>query len=314
MEPPSEFAVASAPEGIGESIWEELPLPDLMEAGAGPDSDAALEFRKTLGMFATGVTVITTLVDDQIHGMTANAFMSVSLQPPLILISVDRRARMNGLLREGVRYGVSVLEERQSVLSDRFAGRGGDGPEPDFELVHDTPLVEGALAHLVASVVRSYWGGDHSLFLGRVEYVRYGEGTPLLFHGGGYGRVVGNPRVFSSLPPELLQPILDAGVERVYEDGEAIMRAGEPGEGMILVVEGTATIERGGRAVPVELGELVGEIAVLDGGPRAATVVADGRVRVREISREDLLRLLEADPKAATALIAVLASRFRESS
>jgi hypothetical protein len=220
---------------------------------------------------------------------------------------------MNNLLGEGVRFGVSVLEERQSVLSDRFAGRITDGPDPEFELVHETPLVDGALAHLVARVVRSYWGGDHSLFLGRVEYVRYGEGTPLLFHGGGYGRVVGNPRVFPSLPPELLQPILAVGVERVYEEGEAIMRVGEPGEAMALVVEGSATIERGGRKVPVASGELVGEIAVLDGGPRTATVVADGRVRILEIGRADLMRVLEADPKAATALIAVLASRFRES-
>ena len=313
MEPPSEFAMASAPEGIGESLWEEVTVPELMEAAAGADSDTAVEFRRTLGMFATGVTVITTLLDEQIHGMTANAFMSVSLQPPLIVISVDRRARMNALLREEVRFGVSVLEERQSVLSDRFAGRVTDGPEPEFELVHDTPLVEGALAHLVARVVRSYWGGDHSLFLGRVEYVRYGEGTPLLFHGGGYGRVIGNPRVFSELPPELLQPILDAGVERVYEDGEAIMRVGEPGDAMALVVEGSATIERGGRKVPVAPGELVGEIAVLDGGPRTATVVAEGRARVLEIARTDLMRVLEADPRATSALIAVLASRFRQS-
>jgi CRP-like cAMP-binding protein len=91
------------------------------------------------------------------------------------------------------------------------------------------------------------------------------------------------------------------------------MRVGEPGEAMALVVEGVATIERGGRKVPVAPGELVGEIAVLDGGPRTATVVADGPVRVLEISRDELMRVLEADPKAATALIAVLASRFRES-
>jgi flavin reductase (DIM6/NTAB) family NADH-FMN oxidoreductase RutF len=313
MERPSEFAFASAPEGIGESIWEEEQLPELLEAAAGADSDTAAEFRRTLGMFATGVTVITTLADEHVHGMTANAFMSVSLQPPLIVISVDRRARMNNLLREGVPFGVSVLEEGQSVLSDRFAGRGDEGPDPVFELVHETPLVENALAHLVARVVRSYWGGDHSLFLGRVEYVRYGEGTPLLFHGGGYGRVVGNPRVFSSLPPELLQPIFDVGVERVYEEGEAIMRVGEPGDSMALVVEGSATIERGGRKVPVAPGELVGEIAVLDGGPRTATVVADSRSRVLEIDRDELMRALEADPKVATALIAVLASLFRES-
>src|SRR5207302_3431572 len=140
---PSEVAIPRAPAGIGDSIFEETPVPAHLETA---------EFRRTLGMFATGVTVITTRVGEQIHGMTANAFMSVSLQPPLILISVDRRARMNALLREGVRYGVSVLEERQSVLSDHFAGRAGEGPEPEFEFVHETPLVEGALAHLVARI------------------------------------------------------------------------------------------------------------------------------------------------------------------
>jgi flavin reductase (DIM6/NTAB) family NADH-FMN oxidoreductase RutF len=141
-------------------------------------------------MFATGVTVITTLKGGLVHGMTANAFMSVSLEPPLVLISVDRRTKMCSLLHEGNRYGVSVLRESQAALSDRFAGRpGADGPEPRFEVVHDTPLVDGALAHFVARVARSYWGGDHSLFLGRVEYARYGEGTPLLFHGGRYERL-----------------------------------------------------------------------------------------------------------------------------
>jgi flavin reductase (DIM6/NTAB) family NADH-FMN oxidoreductase RutF len=302
MELPHEFAIASAPEGIGESVFEETPALEELEA---------IEFRRTLGMFATGVTVITAQVGEQIHGMTANAFMSVSLQPPLILISVDRRARMNALLREGMRFGVSVLEEHQSALSDRFAGRSDEGPEPAFELVRELPLVEGALAHLIARVVRSYWGGDHSLFLGRVEYVRYGEGTPLLFHGGGYGRVVGNPRVFSDLPPDLLEPIVAAGVERRYEDGDVLMRAGEPGDSMLLVVEGTARIQRGGRVVAVAPGEIVGEIAVLDGGPRTADVVADGPVRCLEISRVEILRELESNPAAASALIAVLASRFR---
>jgi flavin reductase (DIM6/NTAB) family NADH-FMN oxidoreductase RutF len=316
--PPSEFnlplanvAVWAGPEGIGETPFD-APAPAEALEIEGDDPRVAL--RSTLGMFATGVTIITTRVGGQVHGMTANAFMSVSLEPPLVLISVDRRTKMCTLLHEGSTYGVSVLCESQSALSDRFAGRVAEGaPEPRFELVHDTPLVEGALAHLVAGVVRSYWGGDHSLFLGRVEYVRYGEGTPLLFHGGSYGRVAGNPRVFSELPPELLQPILDVGVEREYEDGEAIMRVGEAGDAMALVVEGNAVIERGGRRIPVAPGELVGEIAVLDGGPRTATVVAEGPARVLEISRADLMRVLEADPKATSALIAVLASRFRES-
>ena len=153
-------------------------------------------------MFATGVTVITTQFGEQVHGMTANAFMSVSLQPPLVLISVDRRAEdERALLREGARYGISVLAERPDRAVRPLRGAVAAGcPEPLFEIVRDTPLVEGALAHLVARVVRSYWGGDHSLFLGQVEYVRYGEGEPLLFHGGRYERIVGDPRLFSALP------------------------------------------------------------------------------------------------------------------
>ena len=67
------------------------------------------EFRNVLGRFATGVTVITTEFEDQVYGMTANAFMSVSLSPPLILISVDNRARLNGYLATSGRYGVSIL-------------------------------------------------------------------------------------------------------------------------------------------------------------------------------------------------------------
>lgn len=197
--PPPEFAlplhdvaVWGGPEGIGETPFESLApadeAPDIV--GEGGD-DARVALRRTLGMFATGVTIITTRVAEQVHGMTANAFMSVSMEPPLVLISVDRRTRMNTLLHEGARYGVSVLDEQQSALSDRFAGRppAPGAPEPQFQVVHDAPLVEGALAHFVARVARSYWGGDHSLFLGRVEYARYGSGAPLLFHGGRYERL-----------------------------------------------------------------------------------------------------------------------------
>ena len=78
-------------------------------------------------MFATGVTVITTRHGEQLHGMTANAFMSASLNPPLVLISVDRRARMCDMLHQGSRYGVSILAEEQSSLSDHFAGRADEG-------------------------------------------------------------------------------------------------------------------------------------------------------------------------------------------
>jgi CRP-like cAMP-binding protein len=209
---------------------------------------------------------------------------------------------------------VNVLEAGQAALSDHFAGRAVEGtPEPRFELVHDTPLVEGALAHLVARVVRSYWGGDHSLFLGQVEYARYGEGEPLLFHGGRYERIVRDPRLFSMLPRELLDPIVALGEERAYEDGEAIMRTGEPGAELLLVLEGTVRVERPGRSLTLGVGELIGEIEVLDpDAGRIADIHGVGKVRCLAISREQLLSALTADPRAAIALIEVLAARFRE--
>jgi flavin reductase (DIM6/NTAB) family NADH-FMN oxidoreductase RutF len=193
---PAEFDVALAeaaawagagPEGIGET-----PVgPPLEERLDIEGDDPAVALRQTLGMFATGVTVITTLASEQIHGMTANAFMSVSLEPPLVLISVDRRTKMCSLLHQESRFGVNVLADDQRLLSDRFAGRASDdAPEPSFALVRDTPIVEGAAAHFVARVDRSYWGGDHSLFLGRVEYARFTPNAqPLLFHGGQYGQL-----------------------------------------------------------------------------------------------------------------------------
>jgi flavin reductase (DIM6/NTAB) family NADH-FMN oxidoreductase RutF len=192
--PPVEFDFPlswTGPDGIGETRFDEVAeveRPDVLDEG----DDPAMALRRTLGMFATGVTVITMLKGEQVHGMTANAFMSVSLDPPLVLVSIDRRTKMCGLLYEGSHYGVSVLCETQSALSDRFAGRAPNGAaEPRFDIVRETPLVDGALAHFVARVERSYWGGDHSLFLGRVEYARQHSGAPLLFHGGRYVRTAG---------------------------------------------------------------------------------------------------------------------------
>jgi flavin reductase (DIM6/NTAB) family NADH-FMN oxidoreductase RutF len=315
---PREFEVAigdaiSAPEAFGAS-FDAAPAAGELELGEGLEGDPALAFRRTLGMFATGVTVLTTRVGEQVHGMTANAFMSVSLRPPLVLVSIDRRAKMGAHLHEGTRFGVSVLEAHQTGLSDRFAGRvSEDPPEAAFEVVHETPLVEGALAHLVARVVRSYWGGDHSLFLGQVEFARYGDGQPLLFHGGRYERLIEDPRVFSTLPEELLEPILARGEAREYADGQVIMRAGERGAELLLLVAGSVRVERPGRSLTLGPGELIGEIEVLDpGGGRIADIRAVGAVRCLAISRDVLLAALQADPRAAIALIEVLAARFRE--
>jgi flavin reductase (DIM6/NTAB) family NADH-FMN oxidoreductase RutF len=316
--PPTEFEVAvsgmiGAPE-IAESPFEDVPE-ELLEIAGEEGDDPAIAFRRTLGMFATGVTIVTTQAGDQVHGMTANAFMSVSLRPPLILISVDKRARMNALLRDGVRFGVSVLSDDQRDLSDRFAGRALDeGPEAGFLVLHDTPLVDGALAHLVARTERSYWGGDHSLFLGRVEYARYGEGTPLLFHGGQYEQLLAKAPVFSALSPELLAPILASGEERAFAEGEAIVRQGEPGDLLYVILEGRVRVERSGRVIEtLGEGEFFGEVAVLDGRPRSADVVGATPGRALTISRDVLRKTLEREPRAAWAMLEVLAARLRES-
>jgi flavin reductase (DIM6/NTAB) family NADH-FMN oxidoreductase RutF len=305
--------VTGAPDAFGESYLADLPAGEMLEIGTHGEADVRLAFRRTLGMFATGVTVITRLIEEQVHGMTANAFASVSLEPPLVLVSVDRRARMHKLLHEGARYGISVLSSGQELLSDHFAGRTGESAvEARFEVVHETPLVEGALAHLVAKVVRSYWGGDHSLFLGQVEYARYEEGRPLLFHGGRYERLLAHVPVFSALPPDVFERLIAAGAERTFDDGDAIVQAGEPGADLYVILEGAARVERAGRPVR-QLGphDLFGEIAVLDGGPRTADVVADGPCRCLAVPRLALREALEAEPGAAWQLLEVLARRFR---
>lgn len=141
-------------------------------------------FRNALGRFATGVTVVTTAVDGGVHGMTANAFTSVSLDPPLIVVSVARHARMHGYLTTGARFGVSVLSEDQQASAWTFAGRPQTGGQPVFQQRRDVPVLEHALAQLVCAVEALYPGGDHTLVLGRVQDLWYRDGSPLTFYRG----------------------------------------------------------------------------------------------------------------------------------
>jgi flavin reductase (DIM6/NTAB) family NADH-FMN oxidoreductase RutF len=144
-------------------------------------------FRNTLGRFATGVTVVTTVMDGKIHGMTASAFLSVSLNPPLVLVSVDRRAHLHAMLREGSRYGVSILRADQKDFSQHFAGFGAPDLAPEFVWHDDVPLLKAALAHLVTTVVDAHEAGDHTLFIARVDHLDWADGEPLLYFRGQYG-------------------------------------------------------------------------------------------------------------------------------
>jgi flavin reductase (DIM6/NTAB) family NADH-FMN oxidoreductase RutF len=149
-------------------------------------------FRRTLGRFATGVTVITVARQEGAHGMTANAFLSVSLDPPLVLVSIDRRARMHGYLAEATRYGVSVLACDQEKAARHFAGKPQAGYEPEFVWREEVPLLEGAVAQIVCDVWERVPAGDHTLVLGRVRWLDYWEREPLVFFGGEFCTVQRN--------------------------------------------------------------------------------------------------------------------------
>jgi flavin reductase (DIM6/NTAB) family NADH-FMN oxidoreductase RutF len=148
--------------------------------------EAANEFRQVMGRFATGVTVVTTVERGAAHGMTANGFLSVSLRPPLVLVSLGR-CKMNELLPRSGRYGVSVLSHDQHHFAGHFAAQKASPVEPTFTWQDGVPLLEGAIAHLVCRVADVHRAGDHVLWIGEVEYLAHREDEPLLFYTGRFG-------------------------------------------------------------------------------------------------------------------------------
>ncbi len=154
------------------------------------------DFRRTLGHFATGVTVITVARDEtRVHGMTANAFASVSLEPLLVLVCISHSARTHALVQARRRFGVNVLAEDQRRLAEYFTS-----PEQDEEsakrlgvsyrrTVLDTPRLEGCLAWLECRLAASHEAGDHTIFVGEVEDVMVRDGRPLLRYLGRYCRL-----------------------------------------------------------------------------------------------------------------------------
>lgn len=147
------------------------------------------EFRNALGRFATGITVVTTVVDGTVRGMTANAFLSVSLEPPLVLVSVANKAHMHGYLQRSGRYGVSVLTADQEEYSQHFAGIGAPDLQPQFVQVDGMPLLAESLAHLIVTVTDVHLAGDHTLYIGQVDYLQAWDGKPLLYFQGRYERL-----------------------------------------------------------------------------------------------------------------------------
>lgn len=146
--------------------------------------------RATMRRLASGVTVVTFRCDGEPCGMTANSFLSVSLDPALVLVSVRKGSRFTEHMGVGHRYGVSILGDGQQALSSHFGGRRDAELDVEFDLVDDIPLIAGSLAQLTAKVIDVHPAGDHLLYIAEVEFLRCGrDEPPLLFQGGTYQRM-----------------------------------------------------------------------------------------------------------------------------
>lgn len=173
-------------------------------ASAVPDADATFKqlFRKVMGRFATGVTVVTTNADNCVYGMTANAFMAGSLEPPLCVVSINRTAKLHARLRVGASFGVSFLSEWQQHLSSHFAGKRFDAAAPEFTYRGGTPILARAVGAVTADVIATADCGDHTLFIGLISHLETAPARPLLFYGGRYARIdFANP-IEEAEPPE----------------------------------------------------------------------------------------------------------------
>ena len=156
----------------------------------------SLEFRQAMGCFATGVTIITVDLEGEVHGMTANAFASVSLDPMLVLVCVDHTTRTHAHLHAKKRFGINVLCQDQRAISEYYARpeRTHENAEAEagarFERTkHGTPVLQGSLAYLECRLDSAQVAGDHTIFIAEVEDVVVREGQPLLFFRGKYRKV-----------------------------------------------------------------------------------------------------------------------------
>ncbi len=154
--------------------------------------DAAL-YRKALSLWPSGVTIITARAGDEVHGMTASDFAGVSLDPPLVMVCVDKAANTLGVIKTGRNMAVNVLAETQRALSDKFASKQHEWVR--FEGLEcaraktGAPLIPDAHLALDCVVSALHEAGDHVIVVGQVEAAITRPGPPLLYYGGGYQKL-----------------------------------------------------------------------------------------------------------------------------
>lgn len=152
------------------------------------------EFRRTMGRFATGVTIITTRHGNHLHGMTANAVTSLSLNPMLVLVCVDKTADTHDILLKAGFFAVNILSREQEQLAVALATKKGDSWSHGLdEVAHHVartgaPIIEGSIAYLDCKTITEHHGGDHTIFIGEVLEAReLSDARPLLFYSAKFG-------------------------------------------------------------------------------------------------------------------------------
>src|SRR2546428_4515192 len=154
--------------------------------------------RRAMGRFATGVTLITTRLRGELHGMTANAVTSLSLDPMLVLVCVDKTADTHDILSKAGVFAVNILNKDQADISNRFAKKEFDGAHGLDDLPHGfattgAPIIEGALAYLDCRTITEHHGGDHTIFIGEVAAAgELSDHAPPGFYPGQDGAIKGN--------------------------------------------------------------------------------------------------------------------------
>ncbi len=148
------------------------------------------ELKDAYACWATGVTIVTARVGDRIHGMTVSAFTEVSLEPPLVLVCIDRVSNTQPLIAEGGAFAVNILARDQELLAKRFACN--EAEDRRFLGLHcetgetGAPLLVGSVANLDCRLVTAHEAGDHILYIGEVVGLCLSDGDPLLFYKRGY--------------------------------------------------------------------------------------------------------------------------------
>jgi flavin reductase (DIM6/NTAB) family NADH-FMN oxidoreductase RutF len=157
-------------------------------------------FRRVMGRFATGVTVLTATAHGETRGMTANAFMSGSLEPPLCVVSIAKRAHMHAHIEAAGRFAVNILATGQEDVASHFSGRPIPGLDVAFASFGGIAALADCSARIAAEIVAAHDCGDHTIFIGHILEMAADTRPPLLFHAGRFASLIPSREVSASIP------------------------------------------------------------------------------------------------------------------